>query len=296
MALPWGRILFNTLGYAVARKDDGKFDCPAMPLPSEEVMERARGYFKNCFPLAEGCRLSETEIRERVGEFFWHYPFQFGDISVEADLIHFKGLKGRHYQRYFHFFPPILSRCGGSLASKTVLEIGCNAGFWSFQARLAGADAVTGIDVSEKNVEQAKFIQEITGVDGVDFRQLNAYEVSNATVGEFDVTFFLGLLYHIDKPIEALERLYEITREFAVIDTTLARSDVSTEVPILKLQADDVHDQNFSNRIALVPTRAAVPVMLKHVGFREVYWIQNAGKNLPLDYLTHARMSFIAVK
>lgn len=296
MALPWGRILFNTLGYAVARKDKGEFDCPAMPLPSAEVVERARGYFKNRFPIAADCRLGEDEIRKRIGEYFWHYPFQFGEISVEADLIHFRGLEGRHYQRYFHFFPAILARCGGSLASKSVLEIGCNAGFWSLQASLAGAASVTGLDVSDKNVEQARFIQEITGIKGVEFRTLNAYDVSKDTVGEFDVTFFLGLLYHIDKPIEALERLYQVTREFAVIDTTTARSGVSTDVPVLKLQPDDVHDQNFSNRIALVPTRAAVPVLLKHVGFREVYWIQNASKNLPLDYLTHARMTFVAIK
>lgn len=296
MSMPWRKMLFNTLGYAVARKDDGAFDCPAAPLPSAEIVERSRTYFKNCFPLSPRCRLEEQEIRARIGEFFWHYPFQFGDISVEADLIHFKGLQGRHYQRYFHFFPPLLSRCGGSLESKTVLEIGCNAGFWSIQARLAGAKSVIGLDVSDKNIDQAKFILELTGVDGVEFRQMNAYDISKETLGEFDVTFFLGLLYHIDKPIEALEKLYEVTRDFAVVDTTLARSDVSTDVPVLKLQTDDVHDQNFSNRIAFVPTRAAVPLMLKHVGFREVYWIQNAGKDLPLDYLTHARMSFIAVK
>jgi len=296
MAMPWGRILFNTLGYAVAKKDNGKFDSPSTPVPTAEALKGAGGYFRNRFPIADSCPLNEEQIRERIGDFFWHYPFEFGNISVEADLVHFKGLEGRHYQRYFHFFPPILARCGGSLAGKSVLEIGCNAGFWSFQAKLAGAETVTGIDFSEKNIEQARFIQQLTGIDGIDFKPGNAYEVSKETLGLFDVTFFLGLLYHIDKPIEALERLYEVTGEFAVIDTTLARSDVETDVPVLRLQADDVHDQNFSNRIALVPSRAAVPVMLKHVGFREVYEIRNASKNLPLDYLTHARMTFIAVK
>ena len=64
----------------------------------------------------------------------------------------------------------------------------------------------------------------------------------------------------------------------------------------LKVEEDEVHEQNVSNRIALVPSKSAVPLLLKHVGFREVFWIQNASKNLPLDYLTGARMTFIAVK
>jgi hypothetical protein len=106
----------------------------------------------------------------------------------------------------------------------------------------------------------------------------------------------LGLLYHIAKPIEALERLYDVTRTWAVVDTTLARSDVPDGAPVLKLQEDDVHEQNASDRLALVPSKNAVPLMLRHVGFRQVFWVPNASRNLPLDYLTGARMTFIAVR
>jgi 2-polyprenyl-3-methyl-5-hydroxy-6-metoxy-1,4-benzoquinol methylase len=290
------RHVLNTLGYSIARKDRERLACPPLPMPSEEMVARAAGYFANCFPISARCGLSEAEVAQRVKDYFWHYPFRFGDLLVEADDVHFRGLQGRHYQRYLHIFPALLSLTGGSLSSHTVLEIGCNAGFWSMQAGRAGARSVLGLDVSAKNIEQANFIRELIGMDGVEYRVMNAYDVSREAVGEFDVTFFLGVLYHIDKPIEALERLYDVTKRWAVIDTTLARSDVPEGVPILKLQEDVVHDQNFSNRIALVPSKSAVPLLLKHVGFREVYWIQNASRNLPLDYLTDARMSFIAVK
>ena len=292
----WKRLLFNTLGYALARKDDWDLKNPTMPPASPEVLEKAAKYFRNRFELSPRCRLTPNEIEEKVKGFFWHYPFQFGELFVNADLIHFRGLQGRHYQRYFHLFPPILERCGGSLASRTVLEIGCNAGFWSMQARLAGAESVLGVDLGEKNVAQANFILELTGLDGIEYRTLDAYSVGRGTVGEWDITFFLGLLYHVDKPFEALERLYEVTRQFAVVDTTLARSDVPAHVPVLKLEEDRVHDQNYSNRVALVPSKSAVPLMLRHVGFREVYWIRNAGRDLPLDYQTQARMTFVAVK
>jgi len=290
------RQVVNVLGYSLARKDTSGMNCPELPAPSPEAVSKASAVFRNTFDIAPSCPYSREELERGIREYFWHYPFRFGDVDVEADPAHFRGLEGRHYQRYLHFFPAVLSQAGGSLSGKRVLEIGCNAGFWCIQARLAGADYVQGVDVSEKNAEQARFIRDIIGLDNLDYRALNATEVSPQILGEYDVVLFLGLLYHLDKPIEALERLYAVTREFAVIDTNLARSDVSPDVPVLKLEEDQVHEQNVSNRVALVPTKSAVPVMLKYVGFREVYWISNRSESLPLDYRTLARMTYIAVK
>lgn len=290
------RQLFNILGYSLARKDASEMNCPELPSPSPEVIEKARTTFRNTFDIAPTCPYSHEELKRRIGDYFWHYPFRFGDIDIEADPLHFRGLKGRHYQRYEHFFPSVLSHAGGSLEGKRVLEIGCNAGFWCIQARLAGAEYVRGVDISEKNVEQASFIRDVVGLTHLEYQTVTAADVSSEALGEYDVVFFLGLLYHLDKPIEALERLHAVTREFAVIDTNLARADVSPDIPLLKIEEDQVHEQNISNRVALVPTKSAVPAMLRYVGFREVYWIPNRAKNLPLDYKTLARMTFIAVK
>lgn len=290
------RHVFNTLGYSLARKDQDRFDCPSLPLPSAEMVERAAATFANSFPISAKCGLSEAEARHRLQDYFWHYPFKFGDILVEATDLNFRGLQGRHYKRYFHIFPALLSLTGGSLDSQTVLDIGCNAGFWSIQAARAGARSVLGVDISAKNVEQAGFIRDLIGMDGLAYRTVTANEVSREALGEFDLTFFLGLLYHLDKPIEALERLYSVTKRWAVVDTTLARSDVPDGVPMLRLEEDVVHDQNVSNRLAMVPSKSAVPLLLKHAGFREVFWIKPAGNDLPLDYVTGARMTFVAIK
>jgi tRNA (mo5U34)-methyltransferase len=290
------RHVFNTLGYSLARKDEARFDCPSLPLPASDIVAKAERTFANRFPISPRSGLTEEQVATRVKDYFWHYPFQFGNVFVDATEVHMQGLDGRHRKRYGHIFPPLLTLAGGSLDSLSVLDIACNAGFWSIQARRAGARSVLGVDVSPKNVEQAEFVRDVAGLDGIEYRVTRANDVSREVIGEFDVTFFLGLLYHMDKPIEALERLYEVTRRWTVVDTTLARSDAPDGVPLLRLEWDDVHDQNVSNRIALVPSKAAVPMMLKHVGFKEVYWIQNASTDLPLDYRTDARMTFIAVK
>jgi len=290
------RHVFNTLGYSLARKDRAAFDCPSLPLPTPEMVARAEKTFANRFPLSPRSGLTEAQVAARAKEYFWHYPFQFGNLFIDATEVHMQGLDGRHRKRYGHIFPPLLTLAGGSLDGLTVLDIACNAGFWSIQARQAGARSVLGVDVSPKNVEQAEFVRDVAGLDGIEYRVTKANDVSRAGLGEFDLTFFLGLLYHMDKPIEALERLHEVTRKWAVVDTTLTRSDVPDGVPVLRLEWDDVHDQNISNRLALVPSKAAVPMMMKTAGFREVYWIQNASRDLPLDYRTDARMTFLGVK
>jgi tRNA (mo5U34)-methyltransferase len=38
-------------------------------------------------------------------------------------------------------------------------------------------------------------------------------------LGQFDVVFFLGVLYHLREPLQALERLANVTREVAIIET-----------------------------------------------------------------------------
>jgi len=287
------KSLFNTLGYEVNKIVDKEFNCPILPTPSQEIVKRATTYFSNSFSLSPHCSMTQEEIKKKIKSYFWHYPFEFDGLFVDSDMESGMGIHGRHYQRYLHIFPAVLSMTGGSLSGYTVLDIACNCGFWCIQARLAGANQVLGVEASDKNVDQANFILQLTGLEGVEYRSLNAYDVSKEVLGEFDITFFFGLLYHLDKPIVALERLYDVTKHFAVVDTSV---DISS-MPRLKLISDIViNQQNFSNRLALRPSECAVPLMLQHVGFREVFRVQNLTNNLPRSYLSGARRTFIAVK
>ena len=48
---------------------------------------------------------------------------------------------------------------------KTVLDIGCNPGFYSFAAKLRGAKSVVGLDHQPQYIEQARLLREILGID-----------------------------------------------------------------------------------------------------------------------------------
>jgi tRNA (mo5U34)-methyltransferase len=106
------------------------------------------------------------------------------------------------------------------LTGKTLLDVGCNAGFYAFEAKRRGAKRVLGVDGQRQHVRQGLFVRKMLGLD-VEFRRFNVYELSPRTVGQFDITLALGLLYHLKHPILALENLYQVTKELLIIETAI---------------------------------------------------------------------------
>ena len=106
------------------------------------------------------------------------------------------------------------------LSDKTLLDVGCNAGFYAFEAKRRGARRVLGVDGQRQHVRQGLFVRKVLGLD-VEFRRLNVYELDKRNIGQFDITLALGLLYHLKHPILALEKLYQVTKELLVIETAI---------------------------------------------------------------------------
>jgi 2-polyprenyl-3-methyl-5-hydroxy-6-metoxy-1,4-benzoquinol methylase len=95
-------------------------------------------------------------LRERIADFpRWHYEFDLG--GVRTPIAH-RTYVNRHAQRREYFFIPLIRLCGGSPAGKRVLDLGCNAGFWSLAAVEAGAEAVVGIDGRQMHIDQANLV------------------------------------------------------------------------------------------------------------------------------------------
>ncbi|HEV3470927.1 MAG TPA: DUF1698 domain-containing protein [Pyrinomonadaceae bacterium] len=106
------------------------------------------------------------------------------------------------------------------LRGKSVLDVGCNAGFYAIEARRLGARRVLGVDGQRQHVRQAVFVRKVLGLD-IEYRRMNVYELTRASVGEFDITLALGLIYHLKHLVLALENLYGVTRELLVVETAV---------------------------------------------------------------------------
>ncbi len=86
----------------------------------------------------------------------------------------------------------------------TVLDVGCNAGFYSFELASRGA-IVTAIDVSERYLAQARWAAGIYGLEEqILFRRMQVYDLARTTE-EYDIVLFLGVFYHLRYPLLGLD-------------------------------------------------------------------------------------------
>lgn len=183
------------------------------------------------------------------------------------------------------------------MTGKTVLDIGCNAGFYSLQLASRGAQ-VTGVDHDPRYLAQARFAAEVVGAD-IEYLQLDVYDVDRLG-RDFDFVLFMGVLYHLRHPLYALEKVAGIVRERLVFQSMLRGSN-----EVLPLEEDYPFEERdiflrdgfpamyfVEQRYAgdptnwWIPNRAAVEAMLRTSGLKidrrvgdEIYYCSPANGN-----------------
>ena len=153
----------------------------------------------------------------------WFHNIQLGDIPTAPG--HFLGDYPRaKFDRFAAALP-------ADLTGKTVLDIGCNAGFYTIEMKRRGAARVLGIDSDARYLAQARLATEVLGLDGVEFAQLSVYDV--AALGErFDLVIFMGVLYHLRHPLLALDLIREhVAGDLMLFQTLQQGSPDVLEVP-----------------------------------------------------------------
>lgn len=100
------------------------------------------------------------------------------------------------------------------------LDIGCNAGFYSFELARRGA-VVTGIDVDAHYLEQARWAaREFVLEDAIEFRRMQVYDLAH-TEEQFDLVLFMGVFYHLRYPLLGLDIVARRVRRRLVFQTLL---------------------------------------------------------------------------
>jgi tRNA (mo5U34)-methyltransferase len=281
------RRVLRRLGYDILKVPAARVARPAQEPPS--VMP--------VWPLPRAPRgPSDDEVRREFARYkFWHYAYEFeGGLSFPTRHDN-PGLDTddakRHLQRFSHFMPYLVAACGGSLGGKRVLDVACNSGFWSIQCALLGAEVV-GFDARPELIEQSRLLKRITGADGVDFRLLDFWQMSpEALGGRFDVVLNLGFLYHVPKPVEALERTRRMAGEHILLDTAVHPSP-ECAIHLKWEEPFDIRTAVDEGVVAL-PTKSGVELMLRHLRFNGWFEIPARSRDMPVDYLAGRRASWL---
>src|SRR6266498_2102465 len=62
-----------------------------------------------------------------------------------------------------------------NLSGKSVLDVGCNAGFYSVEMKRRGAARVLGVDSQSSLIRQAVFVRTALGLD-IEYRRMSVYD------------------------------------------------------------------------------------------------------------------------
>jgi len=163
----------------------------------------------------------QARVRE-LGQWFHNLDLRGVRTAPDHFLGDYPAFKWRNFE---HALPQ-------DLHGKSVLDIGCNAGFYSIEMKKRGADRVLGIDFDESYLNQARFAAEINGLD-IEFREVSVYDVG--ALGEkFDLVIFMGVLYHLRHPLLALD----LIREHVVKDLMLFQSMQRGSAEIFQTESD----------------------------------------------------------
>jgi tRNA (mo5U34)-methyltransferase len=162
----------------------------------------------------------------------------------------------------------------------TALDLGCNAGFYSFELARRGA-RVTAIDLDEHYLQQARWAAREYGLeDAIDFRRMQVYDLSHMNE-RFDLVLFMGLFYHLRYPMLGLDLVASHTRRLMIFQTlTTPGLEVEPEIADQPLDARESLTRAGWPRMAFiehsfagdptnwwVPNHACVLAMLRTCGF-----------------------------
>jgi 2-polyprenyl-6-hydroxyphenyl methylase/3-demethylubiquinone-9 3-methyltransferase len=174
-----------------------------------------------------------------------------------AEIAKFEELASRWWDRNSEFKPlhdinplrvDFIDRIG-SLAGKTVLDVGCGGGILSEAMAHRGAD-VTGIDMGEAPLKVAKLHGLESGAR-VSYRRITVEDLADEMPGGFDLVTCMEMLEHVPDPesvVRACARLVKPGGQ--VFFSTLNRNPKSYLFAILgaermlKLVPDGTHDFN----------------------------------------------------
>lgn len=251
------------------------------------------------------------KLQARVDEVeFWWHSIDLGQgvvtpgvktpaiIARELESLHLPNLKG-----------------------KTVLDVGAYDGYYSFASERLGADRVVALDrfvwatdlpkaiaywrecrelgVAPVQVEQTAMWQpeRLPGKRAFDTAHAalcsrvevvvdDFMTMDVAPLGTFDVTLFMGVLYHMKDPLESLRRLAQVTGDLAVIETHAVAIPGLEHLELCEFYSANQLNGDSSNWWG--PNLQALRGMCRAAGFSRVEVVSTGNRSTAVDRLRRA--------
>ena len=185
----------------------------------------------------------------------WYHSIELNDGTVLEGVVALDTLKLRLAR-----MPIPLD-----LRGRRVLDVGAWDGWFSFALEKRGAEVVA-LDCVE--LDTFMKARALLG-SKVEFREMDVMELSPAALGHFDIVLFLGVLYHLKHPLLALEKVCELTRDMAIVESHVSDAGArQTGIPKLEYYETDELGRQFDNWFG--PTIDCLLAFCRTAGFARV--------------------------
>lgn len=228
--------------------------------------------------------MTTAEIRQGIDKLGpWFYRFDFGNGLATTPIIP-ESVVGIFDTRLRMVSSAVDAHFGPRLHEIECLDIGCHEGFYSFAMARRGVRRVLAVDARPENLRRARFVAEAMGIHDVEFREGRVETLAADLNRTFELTLFLGLLYHVEDPMRCLRQVAAVTGELCIIETQVidevegyaewgsrewTRPYQGVIAVIDEAGEFDAHNRETGvSPMATCPSPKALLFMLKHAGFR----------------------------
>ena len=190
---------------------------------------------------------SEAEVKKSMNSVSWYHSIEINGI-IPIDIR-----TSLQYQMW------AAQNIPDDLSGKSVLDLGCADGFYSFLAESRGAKRVVAVDFMKwDGFDVAKKL-----LDSKVEHKILKVEHLEELKEKFDVIFFFGVYYHLANPVDALQKIFLKVNERAF----LAGHIIDSSEPLMCYYDEfEMHPDDSSNMWAASPS--CITKMAKRVGFR----------------------------
>ncbi len=178
------------------------------------------------------------------------------------------------------------------LAGREVLDVGAWDGFFSFEAERRGAARTVALDSFVWGLDLSPYapperqgtpapgdagfqLARRTLGSAVEPVVMEVIDMAPETVGTYDVVFFLGVLYHLQHPLAALERVRSVTRDVAIVETQMNVVGGLEDKAMWEFLEDDELNDDPTNW--WVPNEKGLLGLLRTAGFARAEVVEVLG-------------------
>jgi tRNA (mo5U34)-methyltransferase len=166
--------------------------------------------------------MDAAELRKKIDSMgFWYHNIQL------APGVWTNPARGDYPRSRWNVIEPYVP---ADLTGKSVLDLSCNAGFFSIEMKKRGASRVVGVERFGPTVKQAQLVTEVLGVD-IEIVHDDVYSFLWNNTETFDYVFYMGLFYHLRAPLFILDRVALVVREKLYFQTVLRGDDWGSPEP-----------------------------------------------------------------